>query len=421
MARRIEKLTHIGISKIKKPGYYGDGAGLWLQVSASGSKSWIFRYTIAGRQREMGLGSQVTLGLADARIKAKECRQLLLDGKDPIDERIAIRKASALSRAKAMIFDQCSDAYIDAHRSEWKNEKHIAQWKNTLTTYASPVIGQLPISEVTTPLVVKILSPIWKRKTETATRLRGRIEKVLDWATVAGYREGENPARWRGHLENLLAKPNKLAKVVHHPALPWKEIGRFMTALRKQPGNAARALEFAILTAARSGEVRNAAWDEIDTAGALWTVPGERMKMGKEHRVPLSSAALKLLESLPREGTLLFPGSGKEQALSDMTLTAVIRRMHLTATKAGRTGWKDPVLDRTVTAHGFRSTFRDWTAEATSFPREICEHALAHSLPDRVEASYRRTDLLDKRVALMQSWADCCSSPTERSTEALNE
>ena len=218
MARLIEKLTHLGISKLKQPGYYGDGAGLWLQVSASGSKSWIFRYTIAGRQREMGLGSQVTLGLADARIKAKECRQLLLDGKDPIDERNAIRKASALSRAKAMTFDQCSDAYIDAHRSEWKNEKHIAQWKNTLTTYASPIIGQLPISEVTTPLVVKILSPIWKTKTETATRLRGRIEKVLDWATVAGYREGENPARWRGHLENLLAKPNKLAKVVHHPA-----------------------------------------------------------------------------------------------------------------------------------------------------------------------------------------------------------
>lgn len=410
MARLIEKLTHLGISKLKQPGYYGDGAGLWLQVSASGSKSWIFRYTIAGRQREMGIGALLTVGLADARIKAKECRQILLAGKDPIDERNAIRKDKALERAKSMTFDQCADAYINAHRLEWKNEKHISQWRNTLATYAGPVIGHLPVAEVTTPLVVKILNLVWETKTETATRLRGRIEKILDWATVAGYREGENPARWRGHLENLLAKPRKLAKVTHHPALPWKEMGRFMGALRRQPGNAARALEFAILTAARSGEVRNATWDEIDTEAALWTIPAERMKMKKEHRVPLSSNALKLLASLPREGLLLFPGTRDDLALSDMTLTAAIRRMDLAEIKEKGTGWKDPVIGRTVTAHGFRSTFRDWTAEATNFPREICEHALAHSLPDKVEASYRRTDLVDKRVALMQSWADFCNS-----------
>ena len=334
MARLIEKLTHLGISKLKQPGYYGDGAGLWLQVSASGSKSWIFRYTIAGRQREMGIGALLTVGLADARIKAKECRQILLAGKDPIDERNAIRKDKALERAKSMTFDQCADAYINAHRLEWKNEKHISQWRNTLATYAGPVIGHLPVAEVTTPLVVKILNLVWETKTETATRLRGRIEKILDWATVAGYREGENPARWRGHLENLLAKPRKLAKVTHHPALPWKEMGRFMVALRRQPGNAARALEFAILTAARSGEVRNATWDEIDTEAALWTIPAERMKMKKEHRVPLSSNALKLLASLPREGLLLFPGTRDDLALSDMTLTAAIRRMDLADTKA---------------------------------------------------------------------------------------
>ena len=308
-----------------------------------------------------------------------------------------------------MTFDQCADAYINAHRLEWKNEKHISQWRNTLATYAGPVIGHLPVAEVTTPLVVKILNLVWETKTETATRLRGRIEKILDWATVAGYREGENPARWRGHLENLLAKPRKLAKVTHHPALPWKEMGRFMVALRRQPGNAARALEFAILTAARSGEVRNATWDEIDTEAALWTIPAERMKMKKEHRVPLSSNALKLLASLPREGLLLFPGTRDDLALSDMTLTAAIRRMDVVNRREGGTGWKDPVIGRTITAHGFRSTFRDWTAEETNFPREVCEHALAHSLPDKVEASYRRTDLLDKRVKLMQQWADCCT------------
>ena len=395
MARLVEKLTPLAVGKLTKPGYFGDGAGLWLQVSPSGSKSWIFRFTLAGKQREMGLGAVHTVNLTEARANAKECRQLLLEGKDPLDALRSIKQAEALERAKAMTFDQCATAYISAHRSGWKNEKHIGQWENTLEAYASPIIGALPVAEVDTALVVKVLGPIWETKTETATRLRGRIEKILDWATVSKYRQGENPARWRGHLENLLANPNKIAKVAHHPALLWREIGGFMGELRKQIGTAARALEFTILTAARSGEVRGATWAEIDLDAGLWVVPAERIKMCKEHRVPLTASAIALLKELPREGELVFPGAKENAALSDMSLTAVLRRMKRTD----------------ITVHGFRSTFRDWCAESTNFPREVCEHALAHSLPDKVEAAYRRGDLLDKRVQLMKAWADYCAKP----------
>lgn len=407
MARMIEKLSTLAVNNAKNVGYVGDGAGLWLQVSKSGkdkngqdtyAKSWIFRFTINGKQREMGLGAVHTVTLAEARAKAKECRLLMLDGKDPLDTRKAIRLAEALERAKMMTFDQCASAYIAAHRSGWKNAKHASQWENTLATYASPVIGALPVAAVDTSLVVKVLSPIWLTKTETATRLRGRIESILGWATTSGFREGDNPARWRGHLENLLASPNKTAKVVHHPALPWQEIGSFMAEVRQREGFAARAVEFAILTASRSGEVRGATWNEIDSG--LWIIPGSRMKMGKEHRVPLSTAAQKLLAGMPRLGDLVFPGTKHNSQLSDMSLTAVLRRMER----------KD------ITVHGFRSTFRDWCAEsvANSFPREVCEHALAHSLPDKIEAAYRRGDLIEKRTLLMQAWADYCSTiPTK--------
>lgn len=395
MARLVEKLTPLAVGKLTKPGYYGDGAGLWLQVSPSGSKSWIFRFTLTGKQREMGLGAVHTVNLTEARAKAKECRQLLLEGKDPLDARRSIKQAEALERAKAMTFDQCAEAYIAAHRASWKNAKHADQWASTIATYASPIFGSLPVAEIDTGLVVKALGAIWESKTETATRLRGRIEKILDWATVSKYRQGENPARWRGHLENLLANPNKIAKVEHHAALPWREIGGFMVSLREQAGVAARALEFAILTAARSGEVRGATWAEIDLDAGLWIIPAERMKMGKEHRVPLVAAATSLLKGLPREGELVFPGAKENTALSDMSLTAVLRRMKRTD----------------ITVHGFRSTFRDWCAESTNFPREVCEHALAHSLPDKVEAAYRRGDLLDKRVQLMKAWADYCAKP----------
>jgi integrase len=403
MARLVDKLTPLAVSKATKPGYYGDGGGLWLQVSPSGSKSWIFRFTLSKKQREMGLGAVHTVTLPEARAKAKECRLILLEGKDPLETRKASKLVEALERAKMMTFDQCAEAYIAAHRSGWKNAKHASQWENTLETYASPIIGKMPVALVDTALVVKVLSQqgkdklsLWESKTETATRLRGRIESILDWATVSKYRQGDNPARWRGHLDNLLADPSRSKRTVHHPALRWQEIGAFMLELRKQEGIAAKAVEFAILTACRSGEVRLATWAEFDLDAALWVIPAERMKAKREHRVPLSGAALALLESMPRMGDLVFPGAKPGKPLSDMSLTAVLRRM-----KRGD-----------ITVHGFRSSFRDWCAEsvANSFPREVCEHALAHSLPDKVEAAYRRGDLIEKRIMLMQAWADYCGT-----------
>lgn len=395
MGKSVEKLSALAVTKASAPGYFGDGAGLWLQVSKTGTKSWIFRYTIAGKQREMGLGALHTISLADARTKAKACRVQLLEGHDPLVTRDAARAADALEKAKMMTFDQCAKGYIAAHRSSWKNAKHAAQWESTLSTYASPILGTLPVADINTALVVKVLSPIWHTKTETATRLRGRIESILDWATVSHFRQGDNPARWRGHLDNLLAEPAKIKKVDHHAALPWSEIGTFMPTLRASAGTAARALEFAILTAARSGEVRGATWDEIDLDAALWTIPAQRMKAEVEHKVPLAPAAVDLLRSLESSSSFVFPGQKDDKPLSDMSLTAVLRRLK-----------RDD-----ITVHGFRSTFRDWCAEAVgnSYPREVCEHALAHKLPDKVEAAYRRGTLLDKRVLLMADWARYCT------------
>ncbi len=390
MARQVNKLNMLAIKRTLSPGRYGDGGGLYLQVSKTGSRSWIFKFSFGGRRHDMGLGSFQTVTLAEARQKALEMRRAVMDGENPIMERRTVMAAKALEQAKALTFDQCAAAYIAAHRSSWKNAKHVGQWENTLATYATPVLGRLPVALVDTALVVKVLSPIWESKTETATRLRGRIESILGWATVSGYRTGDNPARWKGHLENLLANIGKTKRVTHHPALPWKEMPSFMPELRQQAGMGARALEFVILTAARSGEVRGACWSEIDFEAGLWIVPGERMKAGREHRVPLSTGALAVLGSMPRMGDLVFPGTKPGKGLSDMSLTAVLRRMNR----------------GDITVHGFRSTFRDWSAEATNHPREVCEHALAHSLPDKVEAAYRRGDLIEKRRALMEEWSE---------------
>ncbi|WP_426111318.1 tyrosine-type recombinase/integrase [Massilia sp. PWRC2] len=395
MGQHVKKLSAILVAKLSSPGYYGDGDGLWLQIATGGSKSWVFRFTLAGKRREMGLGGLSAVSLAIARERASQCRLLLSEGRDPIVERNAARTSDALHRARLKTFDQCAAAYISAHRGSWKSAKHAAQWETSLANYASPVFGALPVSDVDIDLVVRVLRPIWDTKTETAVRLRGRIESILDWATVSKYRTGDNPARWRGHLENLLADPNKIAPVVNFPALPWREVSSFMTQLHAREGVAARAVELAILTACRSGEVRGAAWDEIDLQAQVWTVPAARMKAGKEHRIPLSTQAITLLQQMPREGAFVFPGRSAGTILSDMSLTAVLRRM----------GRGD------ITVHGFRSTFRDWCAEAVgnAFAREVCEHALAHSLPNKVEAAYRRGDLFDKRVPLMQAWADYCN------------
>lgn len=403
MARQIGKLTALQVTKLSKPGLYGDGGGLTLQITKTGAKSWLFRFMRDGKPYGMGLGATHTISLMEARQKALEARKLLADGINPLTAKKQSRIAAALENAKMMTFDQCAEAYIAAHRASWKNAKHVDQWTNTLATYASPVFGQLPVATIDTGLVVKCLAPIWENKTETASRLRGRIESVLGWATTSGYRTGENPARWKGHLDNLLATISKSSRTKHHPSLPWQDIGRFMIALRAREGSAAKAVEFAVLTACRSGEVRGAQWSEIDLVERIWTIPAARMKARREHQVPLSDAALKLLESLPKDNDLVFAGR-KRQVLSDMSLTAVIRRMNdevkpiwVAATGEG------------ITVHGFRSTFRMWVAETTPYPREVAEHALAHQLPDLVERAYQRGTQFAKRVALMAEWGAYCA------------
>ena len=378
-------------------GLFADGGGLYLQVTESGAKTWIFRFMLAGRRRDMGLGAVHTVSLADARVEAQRCRQLVRDGIDPIETRKAAKLAAKAEKAKAMTFKQCAEAYIRAHEAGWKNAKHAAQWTSTLTTYAFPVMGELPVASVDTGLVMKVIEPIWTTKTETASRVRGRIESILDWATVRHYRAGENPARWKGHLDHLLPTKAKVQKGGHHAALPYDQIADFMAALRKQDGIGARALEFAILTAARTGEVIGAAWDEIDFDKQLWTIPAERMKADKEHRVPLSDPAVAILREMEkvRDGDFVFPGGKAQRPLSNMALLTTLRRMKRTD----------------VTVHGFRSTFRDWAAEQTSVASEVAEMALAHAVGDKVEAAYRRGDLFEKRRRLMDGWAKYCSTP----------
>ena len=413
MARLIEKLTPLWVSKVKKPGYYGDGGGLWLQVSISGSKSWIFRFTINRNQREMGLGALHTVSLSDARIKSRDLRLILQEGVDPIFQREEAKQAAALASARMMTFDQCAKEYIEIHRSGWKNTKHAGQWESTIATYASPVFGSFPVSEVDTPLVVKVLSPIWKDKTETAKRLRGRIEKILAWATTSKFRQGENPARWRGHFENLLPEPSKIQIKKHYASLPWKEIPGFMNALSEQKGTAARALELLIFTATRTSETLEMTWDELNLEDGVWVIPAERMKEKVEHEIPLSRQAIYLLCEIPRISKFVFTSSKYNKCLSDMSLTAVLKRMHNKSIKDGGKGWIDPKQDnRRITSHGFRSSFRMWGAESTShsFTREVIEFALSHQLPNKVESAYQRGTVFEKRIPLMQAWSDYCSN-----------
>ena len=395
MARKTNRLTALEVAKLDKPGYYCDGGGLYLQVSKSGSKSWIMRYTLDGKPREMGLGSFLTFTLADARQRATAQRKQLADGLDPLTAKRAHLLARRMADANIITFDKAAEAFIKANSPAWRNAKHGDQWRNTLATYASPVIGALPVSKIETAHVLRILSPIWSTKTETATRVRGRIEKILDWAKVQGYRSGDNPATWRGHLSEALPTPSKVADAGHHAALPWAEVGSFMTALRAAQGAGARAMEMIILTATRTSEVLNAKWAEFDLDAALWIIPKERMKGFREHRVPLSAAARALLEKAKAEsvgGEYVFAGS-KKAALSNMTCLQTLKRM----------GRGD------LTVHGFRSTFRDWVSESTSYPRDVAEMALAHAIEDKSEAAYRRGDLIEKRRALMTDWAAHCA------------
>jgi integrase len=387
MARRLGRLKAAEITKLG-PGRYHDGGGLYLAVGKGEARSWIFRFRRDGKLHDYGLGPVHSVCLSAARQRAFECRAALYAGNNPVEMRQTRRLERVLAVAKAITFEKAAEQYIAAHAARWRGARQEAQWRQTLTAFAFPVIGKLPVLAIDTALVLRVLEPIWQTKPETASRVRGRIEAILDWATSRGLRQGENPARWKGHLENLLPQPSKVRRVEHHPALPYAEISAFMTDLRRQEGVAARALEFLILTAARTDEVRRARWSEIDLAERVWTVPAERMKGGKEHRVPLSDAAFRVIEAMAviRVNERVFPG--RNGPLGHMAMLRVLASL-------GRTD---------VSVHGFRSTFRDWTAETTAYPREVAEMALAHSIGNQAEAAYRRGDLFEKRRALMQDW-----------------
>jgi integrase len=396
MSKKINRLSAVKVASTKKPGLYADGDGLYLQVTKSGSRSWIFRFKSGRRSRDMGLGSLSTIGLAEAREMAAECRRRRLHGIDPIEARKSERVQVQLEAARSITFDDCRDKFVASHRAAWANDKHRMQWESTLKTYITPVFGALPVQSVDVAVVTKALEPIWTTKPETASRIRGRIERILDWAKARGFRQGENPARWRGHLDILLAPRARVRRIRHHAALPYGELPGFLVNIRERGAIAARALEFAILTAARTGEVLGARWDEFDLENKIWTVPASRMKAKREHRVPLSPAAIAIAKRLNaiRQNEFVFPGERLKKPLSNMSMLMMLRRI----------GRKD------MTVHGFRSTFRDWAAEQTNFSREVAEAALAHVIADRTEAAYRRGDLFEKRRRLMAAWGTYCQT-----------
>lgn len=402
-----------------KPGHYADGGGLYLQVSRFDTKSWVFKYTVKGRTRGMGLGPVHTLSLADARAKCAELRKAVAEGRDPIEERNIARVKAIAEASSSITFKDAIDRYLSKKDTEFKNDKHRKQWRSTLDTYAAAILGDMNVAHITMQDVLRVLEPIWNEKTETASRLRGRIEAVLSWAAVAGYRTGDNPARWAGNLKELLPKPSAVANQENQPALSLADLPAWFAELRKREGISARALEFLTLCACRSGEVRLAKWGEIDMEAGLWTIPSHRMKAKKEHRIPLPHAAMKLLEALPKiEGCdFVFP-SAKWAALSDMSLSAVMRRMHAAEVAAGREGWLDSRSGRAAVPHGLRSTFRDWAAEA-GIDHDMAEIALAHTVGSEVERAYRRSDMLERRRALMTAWNAACQGEKPSNVIAL--
>jgi integrase len=382
MARALHRLTAMAVTKAKARGLYSDGGGLALQVSKDGARSWVFRFMLNGRERCMGLGSLNAVSLAKARQKAASARELLADDKDPIEE----RNAQRASHAPGMTFASAAGEYIEAHRSGWRSALHARQWEASLATFAEPLIGALSVQAINTDHVIAVLLPIWQDKHETASRLRGRIENILDWATARRLRSGDNPARWKGHLEYLL--PGRARNIEHHAALAYAKLPDFMAALRQQEGTTAKALELLILTAVRMGEVMGARAEEIDLTAAVWTIGSGRMKAGRSHRIPLSAPSVEILKRSGVIAGFVFPGAKRGKPISKMALPLLLERMG---------------LDCTV--HGFRSTFRDWAAECTDFPGDVIEMALAHTIRSKVEAAYRRGDLFEKRRALMEAWA----------------
>jgi integrase len=395
MPQTVNQLSATKVQKVTTAGMYPDGAGLYLQVTGEAAKSWILRYSLRGIAREMGLGSLRKVSLAEARKKAANCHRLLDDHVDPIEHRAKLRASAALAKAKSITFKEAAAKYIAMRSKGLKNSKHAAQWGTTIKVYGEPILGKVEVRDIDVGLVHQVLEPIWSAKPETAGRVRGRIEKILGWAKVNNFREGENPARWRDNLDQLLPKLSEVRKVTHHPALPYAELPAFMEKLRREDGGAARALEFAILTAARTEEVLLAGPNEINKRERLWTAPPEHMKLKREHMVPLCDRAIQLLEGA--SGSYLFPSpSHPDKHLSNMAMLMVLNRM----------GYSH------VTVHGFRSTFKDWTRDCTRFENYVSEAALAHASGDKIEAAYARSDVFEKRRKLMDAWAVYCTGPT---------
>ena len=418
MPKVADELTALDVRRLAHPGgkrnvlfAVGGVTGLYLQVTPNNGRSWVLRVTVGKLRRDIGLGGFPTVTLAQARDKARETRTKIEQGIDPVEERKAAKAALVAAQRRGLTFAQAVERALAAKLDAFRNPKHRQQWENTLATYATPDLGKMLVQDITTQDVLRVLQPLWMDKTETASRLRGRIEAVLSWATVAGHRSGDNPARWAGNLKELLPPPSKVATEGNHPALSLDDAPRWFAALQGRDGFGARALEFAALTATRSQEVRGAAWDEIDLDKGLWVIPAARMKMAKEHRVPLSARALALLAALPRlDGNpLVFPAARGGQ-LSDMTLSATMKRMHEADLAQGGAGFLDRVSKRPAVPHGLRSTFRDWVAERTTYPGDMAEVALAHRISNAVEASYRRGDMIEKRRRMMADWANFVAS-----------
>ena len=395
--RQLDSLIKAG-----KAGSHSDGGGLILRLSSSGAANWMHRYQMNGKRRDMGLGSYPVVSLADARAKVAEARKLIAVGTDPITERDRLAALKAYQAASGVTFEQMAMDYIDSHTESWKNEKHRQQWENTLATYAYPVIGQKSVQDISTADVLKVLQPIWQDKTETANRVRARIEIILRAAKALKLRTGDNPAEWQGNLESILPRYNKRQVIKHHPAMPYNDVPMFIQELRQQAAHSAKALEFLILTACRTNEVCNATWDEIDRDAKLWTIPAHRMKAKQAHRVPLTPAMLALLDSLERteSNPHIFTGMKAGRPISTATMHRLFTHYM---------GYSQ------YTVHGFRSTFRDWAGECTAHPRDVCEQALAHTLTNAVEASYRRGDLLEKRRRLMDDWTAYATTPVDNS------
>jgi integrase len=394
--RSLNRLTSLKVARAKRPGMYADGGSLYLRVAPGGSKQWIFRYTApSGRVRDMSLGAVHTFSLAEARERAADARKLRADGIEPINHKRARLAALRAADAKAMTFEQCAREFIKDNEAEWTSPKHRQEWEITLRKYVFPLLGSLPVEAIDTPLVLKVIKPMWERIPTTASRVVGRIHAVIGWATVHHYRHGDNPARWQGHLEHALPALSKVAKVKHHAALPYAQVGAFVAKLRKDSSVGARCLEFITLTAARLGEAINAEWDEIDLANRVWVVPASRMKADREHRVPLSGAALAVLKAVQaiRQSDYVFPGTRQGRPVGENTPVRLAKQ----------------AAGSNITVHGLRSTFRDWASERTSFSREVAEMALAHAIPNAVEAAYRRGDLFEKRRKLMDAWAAYCA------------